>query len=269
LIQGKNKTAAGLRMNESSDKNWILLRGLARESAHWGEFVPMMQKTFPDARITTLDLPGTGQFYRDESPTTINAIAEHVRSQALELGLLGQPVLFLALSLGGMIAWEWLRTYPDECAGAALISTSFGGLSPFYERMRWQSYLKFFSLLTTRNIYKRELTLLQLLNNNREMDGKLAQEWEKIQKQRPISFKTLYRQLQAAATYCPDSAMLVKPVLLLNSKGDQLVDPSCSEAIQKKWHLDLRTHPWAGHDLTVDDGAWVALQLKEWTAQFD
>jgi hypothetical protein len=35
----------------------------------------------------------------------------------------------------------------------------------------------------------------------------------------------------------------------------------------KKWHLELHTHPWAGHDLTVDDGAWVALQLQDWVVK--
>ncbi len=50
----------------------------------------------------------------------------------------------------------------------------------------------------------------------------------------------------------------------MNAKGDRLVAPSCSVAIQKQWHLDLRTHPWAGHDLAIDDGHWVAMQLKDW-----
>lgn len=254
-------------MNEGLGKNWILLRGLARESAHWGDYVPLMRTMFPDAQITTLDLPGTGRFYRDESPKTITAIAEIVRGHALELGLLQQPVTILALSLGGMVAWEWLHNHPDDSCGAALISTSFAGLNPIYQRLRWQSYGQFFALLAQRNLYKRELAIIRLVNNSRELDGKLAQEWEQIQKERPISLKNMYNQILAAATYQPNPAKPTQPVLLLNAKGDRLVASSCSEAIQKKWQLELRTHPWAGHDLTVDDGAWVALQLKEWVTQ--
>jgi pimeloyl-ACP methyl ester carboxylesterase len=254
----------GYGMNKELGKNWILLRGLARESAHWGDFVPLLQTTFPDAKITTLDLPGTGCFYRDESPKTIKAIAETVREHTLEMGLLQQPVTILALSLGGMVTWEWLQSYPDDICGAALLSTSFAGLNPFYERLRWQIYGKFFALMMQRDPYKRELAIVQLVNNSRERDGQIAQEWEQIQRARPVSLKNMYHQMLAAATYQPSPTKPIQPVLLLNSTGDRLVAPACSETIQKKWGLDLRTHLWAGHDLTVDDGAWVALQLKEW-----
>ena len=254
-------------MDEQLGKNWILLRGLARESAHWGDFVPLLQAAFPDAKITTLDLPGTGSFYQGESPKTIKAIAEAVHEQAHKQGLLQQPVTLLALSLGGMVAWEWLHNHPEDCCGAALISTSFADLNPFYQRLRWQSYGKFFALLMQRDLRKRELAIIQLVNNSRGMDGKLSQEWEQIQRERPVSLKNLVNQLLAAATYQPAPTKPTQPVLLLNTKGDRLVAPSCSETIQKKWHLELRTHPWAGHDLTVDDGPWVALQLQDWVAK--
>lgn len=251
-------------MNKTLGKNWILLRGLTRESAHWGDFVPLLQVTFPDAKITALDLPGTGVFYGDESPRTINAIVEAVRGDAYNQGLLQQPVTILALSLGAMVAWEWLHEYPDEISGAALISTSFAGLNPFYERLRWQSYGDFFALLKQRDLYKREFAIAQLVNNNRALDEQIAHDWVQIQKARPVSFKTMFNQMLAAAAYRPNQSKPTQPILLLNGKGDRLVAPSCSEAIQKKWNLELRTHPWAGHDMTADDGAWVVTQLREW-----
>lgn len=254
-------------MNDQLGKNWILLRGLARESAHWGDFVPLLQTTFPGAKITALDLPGTGCFYRDKSPNTIKAIAGTVRHHALDLGLLQQPVTLLALSLGGMVAWEWLHYYPDDICGAALISTSFAGLSPFYERLRWQVYGKFFALVMERDLYKRELAIVQLVNNRRESDAQIAKDWEHIQKERPVSLNNVFNQLLAAASYSPSLVKPKQPILLMNAKGDRLVAPSCSETLQKKWGLDLLTHPWAGHDLTVDDGAWVAMQLKKWVEQ--
>lgn len=254
-------------MDKAVGTNWILLRGLARESAHWGDFVPLLQSRFPNATITTLNLPGTGIYYQQDSPSSIKAIVEVVREQAHTQGLLQQPVTLLALSLGGMVAWEWLHNYPEDCCGAALISTSFAGLNPFYQRLRWQSYGKFFALLAQRDLYSRELAIIQLVNNSREQDGKLAKEWEQIQKARPVSFKNLYKQLLAAASYTPSPSKPAQPLLLLNAQGDRLVAPACSEAIQKKWQLELRTHPWAGHDLTVDDGDWVASQLKDWVQQ--
>ena len=69
-------------MNNATEKHWILLRGLARESKHWGAFIPKLQAMFPDAKITLLDLPGTGCLYQETSPNTIAQITHQVRAQA-------------------------------------------------------------------------------------------------------------------------------------------------------------------------------------------
>ena len=253
-------------MNKALGQNWILLRGLARESAHWGAFVPLLQSTFPNAQITLLDLPGTGCFHRENSPRTIKEITERVRRYALGHGFLQQPVTILALSLGAMVAWEWMCSYPEDICGATLMNTSFADLSPFYERLRWQSYKDFVALTMTCDVHNRESEILQLVSNRRDQDEQITQAWEKIQNERSISFKNSLRQIIAAATYRPSNIKPEQPVLLLNGQGDRLVAPTCSEAIHKKWHLELRRHLWAGHDLTLDDGAWVALQLKDWVA---
>ncbi|WP_340123005.1 alpha/beta hydrolase [Methylobacter svalbardensis] len=270
-------------MNKDLGRNWLLLRGLARESAHWGAFVPLLQSTFPDAQITLLDLPGTGCFHREASPCTIKAITDSLRRHALDKGFIQQPVTILALSLGAMVAWEWMRSYPEDICGAALMNTSFADLSPFYQRLRWQSYGKFAALAMTHDVHNRESGILRLTSNRRYIardgeysasqsvtgltqDEQIIQAWENIQNKRPISLKNSFRQIIAAASYRPGDIKPKQPVLLLNGLGDRLVAPTCSAAIHKKWHLELRSRIGAGHDLTLDDGAWVASQLKDWVA---
>ena len=164
-------------MNKDLGQNWILLRGLARESAHWGAFIPLLQATFPAAQITLLDLPGTGCFHQETSPTTIKAMTDQVRRHALDHGLIQQPVTILALSLGAMVAWEWMHSYPEDVCGATLINTSFADLSPFYQRLRWQSYRKFVALAMTRDLSNRESKILQLVSNRRNIarDGVYAE----------------------------------------------------------------------------------------------
>ena len=256
-------------MNSELGKNWLLLRGLARESAHWGDFIPLLQAAFPNANVTVLDLPGTGRFHKEVTPHTIKDITDTVRRHALDEGYLQQPVTILAFSLGAMVAWEWMRNYPDDICGASLINTSFADLSPFYYRLRWQSYGKFAALVMKRDVRNRETAILQLVSNRRDQDERISQAWEKIQNQRPISLKNSFRQIIAAASYRLGDQKPRQPILLLNGTGDRLVAPICSETIHKKWHLELRRHPWGGHDLTLDDEAWVALQLKDWALSRD
>jgi pimeloyl-[acyl-carrier protein] methyl ester esterase len=253
-------------MNRNLGQNWLLLRGLSREAAHWGEFEELMQATFPSARIHTLDLPGTGYFHKNVSPDNIPDITDIVRRQALEQGFLTQPVTILALSFGGMVAWEWMQKYPEDVNGAVLINTSLASLNPFYQRLRWQSYGKLAKVLLQTDLYRRELAIVRLISNLRDQDHKMATQWEKIQAERPVSLKNSLRQIIAAASYRPAVSKPRQPVLLLNSRGDRLVAPICSEAIHRQWRIELNTHPWAGHDLSLDDGAWLAQQLKNWVA---
>ncbi|WP_020561689.1 alpha/beta fold hydrolase [Methylosarcina fibrata] len=254
-------------MNNPSGNNWILLRGLTRESAHWGDFIGTLQAAFPEATVTPLDLPGTGRHYRSVSPKTIRGIADKVRAEAFEQGALQRPATILALSLGAMVAWEWMRTYPDDIGGAVLINCSFAGISPFYRRLRWQIYGRLAALTWKRGVLERESALLHLLSNRQEHYPQLARDWERIQKERPVSPQNTCCQILAAATYDPGEPKPGQPVLLLNSRGDRLVAPSCSEAISNQWHLTLDTHPWGGHDLTVDDGEWVVGRIKNWLNQ--
>ncbi len=248
-------------------ENWLLLRGLSREAAHWGDFVPLLQSYFPSARIHTLDLPGTGLRCRETSPSRIEDITQSVREQALAQGLLDRPLTLLALSLGGMVGWEWMLNYPDEVCAAALINTSQAGLSPFYQRLHWRSYFNVVKLLAQPNRFRRELAVIRFVINRRDQDEKIAADWLKIQVNRPVRLDNTLRQLVAAATYKPRDEKPAPPVLIMNSRGDRLVAPACSEAIYQKWHLQSVCHPWAGHDLPIDDGVWVAERLHSWVEQ--
>ncbi|MGR8942117.1 MAG: alpha/beta fold hydrolase [Gammaproteobacteria bacterium] len=251
-------------MPERLGQNLILLRGLTREAAHWGDFVPRLRASFPNAKLTLLDLPGAGPYFREASPNTIKGILVKIRAQAIEQDALNEPATLIAVSLGGMIAWEWMLAYPEEIAGAVLINISLGGLSPWYQRLRWQCCGILIAAAARRKIETREAALLKLLSNCDENDRHTVREWIAIQTARPVSAKNAYRQLIAAATYQPGDSKPEPPILLLNSLGDKLVAPHCSEAINQKWNLELRTHPWGGHDLTLDDGEWVTRKLAEW-----
>jgi pimeloyl-ACP methyl ester carboxylesterase len=256
-------------MKNKPGQNWLLLRGLCREAGHWGHFIQQLQTAFPSAQIHTLDLPGTGQFYQQPSPGQIAEICDFVRQQAQQHGLLQQPLSLLALSLGGMVGWEWLTKYPNDLNSAVLVNTSFASLSAFHQRLRWQSYPKFARILLQSDLYQRELAIIQLVSNRRDNDLQIAEQWQQIQLQHPVSTINSLRQILAAASYKPAPYQPTVPVLLLNGLGDRLVSQACSEAIRDTCRLELRSHPWAGHDLCLDDGEWVIQQLIDWAKQIE
>ena len=76
---------------------WILLRGLTRETRHWGDFSERLQSD--GTPVLALDLPGNGRLCHEPSPTRVEAMAEHARAQLQQLKL-APPYRLLAMSLG-------------------------------------------------------------------------------------------------------------------------------------------------------------------------
>jgi hypothetical protein len=50
---------------------------------------------------------------------------------------------------------------------------------------------------------------------------------------------------------------------VLAGAGDRLVDPTCSRRLAAAWACPLAVHPWAGHDLPLDDAQWVLDQVAQ------
>jgi pimeloyl-ACP methyl ester carboxylesterase len=240
---------------------WLMLRGLARESGHWGGFVERFTAAFPKDEILWLDLPGAGDCRDVPSPTNMTGIFQFVRGQAIEKSN-ARTFRLLALSLGGMVALEWLRQKPEEIESCILINTSSAKVSPFYNRLRWQVWTSFLRLLTEQSIRERERGILDLLLNKDEVREQALPLWTRLATERPMSYLNFARQLQAAATVRDLPQAPQENVLLLSSLGDRFVDPSCSTDLQKYLSCSIERHPWAGHDLPWDDPEWIIERAK-------
>lgn len=241
-----------------SGQTWVLLRGLVREQRHWEAFPALLAQRLPGSRVLCIDLPGNGEHWQQHSPASITGMLESVRADLAAAGHAG-PVSVLALSLGAMTAFEWMSRYPQEVERAVLLNTSLSAFSPFWHRLRPQNYPRILrdALLSSDRV-RRERMILEITTNllpDREI---YVRRWADYAATRPVSRRNTVVQLLAAARYAAPSRAPVCPVLLLNGAGDRLVNPRCSDRIATAFGLPLERHPSAGHDLTLDDGAWVA-----------
>ena len=128
---------------------WILLRGLTRESRHWGEFPHHLRDVTGDAPVICLDLPGNGQLNHMESLLSVEAMADYCHAELACRGI-ARPCHVLAMSLGAMVAVAWAERHPDDIADAILINTSLRPFSPFHQRLRPANYLRVLHLLAAR-----------------------------------------------------------------------------------------------------------------------
>lgn len=243
-------------------QTWILLRGLTRESRHWGNFPGQFQLVLPSTQIIALDLPGNGRLNQQRTPLLIQDMAAHCRAQLVSRNI-APPYHILAMSLGAMVAVAWSEMYPREVATQVLINTSMRPFSPFFHRLLPANYAQLLKLSLMRATPEAwERAVLTLTSNRSRAD--VLPLWLALRQETPVSRSNAIRQLIAAARF---HAPLVKPpvpTLLLSSEQDHLVSVNCSKALARHWQCGLRVHSSAGHDLPLDDGPWVAAQVRAW-----
>jgi pimeloyl-ACP methyl ester carboxylesterase len=255
---------------DASGHHWILLRGLAREARHWGRFNEQLAQAMgPGAKVDAIDLPGAGRFSEMRSPTSMHQIAEfirlkfhEIRNRQRERGEMPAAKSHLvAISLGAMVATEWVNRWREDFSSLVLINTSFNGFSPLYQRLRPEAYWHLLKAAGSQDMREREAHILRLICNRPDVREMLLEEWTAIQQNRPVSLENVIRQLAAAARFTPPTRAPGLPTLILGSGGDRMVAPSCSEAIAAKWQVEFDRHPTAGHDLPLDEPDWVLQRL--------
>lgn len=245
-------------------RQWILLRGLAREAGHWGSFVADFGRAMPQDRVLALDLPGNGTLHRQPSPTSVAAMV-HACRDALAARGIAPPYHLLGMSLGAMVATQWAHAAPEEVVGCVLINTSLRPFSPFHHRLRPGNYARLVRIaLLPCSLQEIEQTVLRMTSRNVPAHRQDVQDWVALRLQRPVSATNALRQMVAAARYRAPRAAPGAGVLLLASRQDALVRSQCSQAIASAWGAPVRFHPWAGHDLPLDDPSWVIEQVRTW-----
>lgn len=258
----------GTEMPARPPRQWILLRGLTREAAHWGAFAEGFVQAVPGDDVLALDLPGNGEFHHLASPWSVHGMVNACRAE-LARRAVAPPYHLLAMSLGAMVATEWTRVAPHEVAGCVLINTSLRPFSPFWHRLQLHNIAPLLRLAWRwRSAEAAEQVVWQITSRSAPSAaaGVVAQ-WAAVRRQRPVSASNALRQLVAAARYRAPAAAPVDRVLLLGSQEDQLVSRQCSQAIAQAWALPLQLHPWAGHDLPLDDPQWVIDAVLQWLSK--
>ncbi len=243
------------------ENSWIFLRGWGRDSRHWGTFIKIFKKEFPEDVIHLVDVPGSGEYSEEICPASVSEIVDIIASRWQKKNP-GKTANIIALSFGGMLAVEWKTRYPNSIDSVVLMNISARNFSPFYKRLRYQAYAQLVSMIFN-TISKREQKIIDLTSNLYVFRKNLAELWKGYGLSNPTSKVNILRQLWAAMRYSLPNRKPGKNIVLLNSLEDQLVSPSCSVVIAKKWQLPLHRHPTAGHDLTLDCPQWVISQVKQ------
>lgn len=244
---------------------WVLLRGLTREQGHWGRFMPALAQALPPGcTLLSPDLPGNGALHTQASAESVQDMVLAVRGALASQGH-APPYRVLAMSLGAMVAIEWAHLYPDEVEACVLINTSVRPFSRFWERLRPANYLHILRLALTRPApLTLERAVMRMTTRHPPAPDATLAHWVALRQRHPVSLANAWRQLRAAIRYRAPEHAPGTHLLVLYSGADGLVNPRCSEALIRQWGVSSQRHPTAGHDLPLDDAAWVIRQVLSW-----
>ena len=237
--------------------HWVLLRGLGREARHWGDF-PDRLKLATNNLVTAIDLPGVGEFVKYPPPATIKEIAAFVQFRLPE----NRPIILVAVSLGAMVAQQLILQNAEFYQKAFLINTSAKNAGSTLERMRWMGLVGLTQAILKLKPRQREAQILATVANSGALRNKMLPLWTTLAEERKVPPRAVIHQLLAASQFkAPDLRPFKEKIVLIQSLGDRLVDPACSNALQRMWGCELLSHPWAGHDLAIDDPDWLIERL--------
>ncbi|MCB0364497.1 MAG: alpha/beta hydrolase [Bdellovibrionaceae bacterium] len=254
-------------MTKDKPALWVFLRGLGREKGHWGNFVDEFQASFPGEEVLCVDLPGAGDARDVPPPTSLASMTDFVRHQVHQAAGGERPINLLSISLGGMVTLEWMRRHPHELHFVVIMNTSAAGLNPFYRRLRLSAAPRFLSSAFVRDPHLRERKIVDLISNRREVHDQTAEQWYRLGQERPVNRRSVARQLLAASRFRLPRQMPSVPTLLMVGQGDRLVHPDCTEALHRHYGWEIARHPWAGHDLPLDDAPWIFSEIRKWRNQ--
>ncbi|MHC4806643.1 MAG: alpha/beta fold hydrolase [Planctomycetota bacterium] len=226
----------------------VMIMGLAISAQGWFSQVPEFQKRF---RCILFDNRGTGDSDKPDSTYTTRIMANDV------LGLLDALRIsrahIIGFSLGGLVAQEFVLTYPQK-VGKLILSNTFSKLNSFGRRLlgTWKHSVEKgeFSLFL-RDLLAWLFTPEYIKHHARDLAAfKLAIQGK------PHLAAALIRQIEAIERHDTSKRLgrIRSPTLVLSAACDRMVPPSRSEELTARIpNATLEILPRGGHAAFIEE----------------
>ena len=204
----------------------VLIMGYRLNSTAWpATFIEQLARQFT---VVTLDNRGTGRSDKPVAGYAIANLARDVRQVLDELEL--SEVHLLGYSMGGAIAQEFVRQFPDRVKGLILCATMAGGLGATYAESSVVSVMRDLDGLSPEQAARR-IWQVTYAPGYLEKHRAFAEEQMRREIALPTPLHAADLQFQAFAEFdCSHQLSAIrKPTLVLTGDLDRLISPRNSE----------------------------------------
>lgn len=235
--------------------NYLFLRGLARNTKHWHGF----EKRF-DTEVILLDSVGNGEKNTQTSPMNVSYQTDILRNEFLKNRKNQTEWTLVSISLGGMIALDWISRYPNDFSRVFIINTSTSDVLLPWQRFDLKTFLKL-PVLIWASPATQEKTILELTINKQEINQQMINKNLNVFKK--TSTSNFLRQLISAGLF-KSPQKISDNVVFISSENDRLVSSLASKKLALKYQKPSHVHHHAGHDLPLDDPDWLEQIIKSY-----
>ena len=155
---------------------------------------------------------------------------------------------------------RWAELYPQQIESVAIINSSLKQFSPFYKRLLPRNYLMILKAIGETDIFKQENMILQITSNKLQDTQLYLKSFATFASEYKILKFNIIRQLVLANNIKIKQLPRI-PFKVIVSQNDRLVSSDCSVKIANNFSGGLYVHPTAGHDLPLDEPAWLVETL--------
>jgi pimeloyl-ACP methyl ester carboxylesterase len=203
----------------------VLVMGYRLNSAAWpATFIEQLARRFT---VVALDNRGTGLSDKPVEGYAIANMARDVRGLLDELGL--AQVHMLGYSMGGAIAQEFVRQFPDRVKGLILCATMAGGPNATYAEGSVVRVMRDLDGLSAEQAARR-IWNVTYAPSYLAQHQQMAEEQMRREIAQPTPLHAADLQFQAFAEFDGSQALstIRKPVLILTGDLDRLISPQNS-----------------------------------------
>jgi pimeloyl-ACP methyl ester carboxylesterase len=223
----------------------VLIMGYRLSSAAWpARFVDTLAENFT---VVTFDYRGTGQ---SDKPLTGYALANMARDVAGLLDEIGiESAYLLGYSMGGAIAQEFTRQFPERVAGLILCATMCGGPRAAYADASVVRVMRDLDGFSPERIARRIWTVTYAPNYLRE-NREQAEDQMRREIAVPTPLHAADLQFQAFAEFDGSKSLphIRCPTLVVTGDLDRLIRPENSAMLARLIPgANLRVIPGGGH----------------------
>ncbi len=234
----------------------VLLHGFPLDSRIWREQIAALSDQF---RVIAPDLRGFGQSKSNDA-FTMESLADDVHALLGDLGAL--PCVLGGLSMGGYVALAYVKKYPTDLLGLALIDTKAEGDTAEGKAGR-EKMIELVRAQGTKAVAEQMMPKM-LAPDAEQSRPQVKRELDQIMNaQTPLTIEHALAAMRDRPDFVTDLPSIATPTLVLVGEHDAITPPAgaekMSKAIAKSTYVVIRG---AGHMSPMEQPQQVTDALR-------